>query len=88
MRNMIEIGRIIIIVLLAFGFGFFFLKLGERTPSNEERTVEWIFQSPKPIVVYPYEVDVYGATNYTLINSQSGIFVTGPVKLSLPDTIK
>jgi hypothetical protein len=56
-------------------------------PSREELAIDWIFLAPKPITCYPYGHTIQGTT-YTLINSEAGVYMTGPIKIALPDTIK
>lgn len=56
--------------------------------SNEALAIDWIFKAKKPIVCYPYSTDAMNCTIYTLIDANSGVYMTGRVKLALPDTIK
>lgn len=58
-------------------------KIAER----EILAIDWILLVPKPVVCYPYDMNRDG-TIYFLVNAERGTYMTGRIKLDLPDTIK
>lgn len=54
---------------------------------NEQKTSEWVKNSPKPIQCLWTTGDGFGNSHYTLINANGEIYVTGSVKMRLPKTI-
>lgn len=58
------------------------------TTQNEEKTIEFINNSKKPIICNYYGENGFSHKKYTLISADSKVFNTGNVSLILPDTIK
>lgn len=54
---------------------------------NEQKTIEWVRKSEKPIVCRLYWSNEIG-NKYTLIDANGNIYNTGYVDFRLPDTIK
>lgn len=81
------IGSLVMVLLIgSVVLGRFAIKQ-KVEPTREELAIDWIFLAPKPIKCYQYGHTLQGNT-YTLINAEAGVYMTGPIKMQLSDSIK
>ena len=56
--------------------------------TNDTKTIKWIEKAEKPIVIHNSPIVTINRNAYTLIDAKGRLYMTGDVRLSLPDTIK
>ena len=76
---------IVVMILIVFT-----IKLIVPEPTKEELTMDWLSDAPKPITCLPLDT-TDNKILYLLVHSNDSCsyeYITGHVKLNLPDTIK
>jgi hypothetical protein len=75
-----------LIILAAF---FALLSCCNQTVDSTKRLSDWTTKAKKPITCRMNNVNAFTyQRNYTLVDGNGSVYVTGPMDLNLPDTIK